>query len=137
MGRGQQSNSNSSTSSQESNFLNVNIHPFSGDPEFLTFFFDQISDYQKLNKLTDDRILFYFKSKLVGASLQFFIQSPDCKAATTLKELQTIFDKFFSTDDTQAAVSKLSKFCMLPEEQIKNTAHRLDALFYESISLIK
>lgn len=110
-------------------FLNVNIQSFDGRNEYLQFFFDQISEFQNLNKITDEQTLFYLKSKLTGPALQFCIQSQDCKNAKNLTEIRRLFENFFSCDDSQSSLSDLENLKQLPDERIKCLAHRLDLLF--------
>lgn len=110
-------------------FLNINIQPFSGDPELVTFFFDQILEFQNLNKLSDEKTLLYFRSKLSNNALTFYIQSTDCKNAKSISELKDIFQNFFAKEDSHTALDKLNKFHALQGENVRSIAHRLDSLF--------
>lgn len=110
-----------------SNFM-PQISPFDGDPSMLNFFFTQIRELANINSWNSQKAVSFFKSKLCGAALKFYIQSEQCQNATQLDELDRIFKSFFVHESHQTSILELASFSLLPGESIRSLAHRLDNL---------
>jgi len=118
-----------------------NFHPsiltFSGNPEHLNFFKLQILDLQKLNKWDDARTLFYLRSKLSGAALEFFVANPRLHSITSVDELFNKFELFFKSDSVSNPIIELDNLRIKSSETISQFAIRLDNLvskLYASMS---
>lgn len=115
--------------------LHLNISPFEGDPALIDFFFDQIKAYVSINKLKKDETIFLLKSKLAGPAQKYMLENPTLYNATDLEFIEENFKKFFH----KSATSKFNDFknlSILPQESIKNFAHRLNFIcsqVYENV----
>lgn len=110
-----------------SNFL-LNINPYDGDPETIQFFCEQVSDIININKFSDEQSLAYIKSKLTGAALKYYLESPKLKSIKQYPILLDELTKFFSTKTNSFAIQSLESLAMMPNETIKNLSHRLNVL---------
>lgn len=113
---------------QSAPVFNININPFSGEQGTLEFFSEQINDLIKINKWSNEHAVIFLKSKLSGAALKYYLESPKLKNAQTVKEIFDDFKIFFSSPSLASAIHELNSLHMLPAESVKNLAHRLNVL---------
>lgn len=107
------------------NFI-PSINPFDGNPSMLKFFLQQIDELAQENQWTTQKKVMFFKSKLIGTALQFFIQS-DCSLPNqTYDQIKKNFLSYFTEESPQASIMDLTTFQLLQGESIKSLAHRLD-----------
>lgn len=111
--------------------LAINVTPFEGDPHKFNFFNEQLLSVIKLNKLNDEEALLLAKSKLTGAALQYYIESPILQNIKKVDELLCTLKKFFIPHVNSNAVQDLKNITMLPNENIQSLAHRISRLTYE------
>lgn len=57
--------------------IQINTIHFDGEPEILSFFFDQIRSVAQINKYNDETIITVLKSKLTGHALKLLTQNTD------------------------------------------------------------
>lgn len=117
--------------------LNLNIDTFSGDPDKVEWFLDQVKDLSKINKWSDEISLLYLKSKLSGSAQEWFASSPSCRkitfplACTKLKE-------FFSSESIPTSkMFTLQNIKLLPGETIRNLGHRVETLTNQTYPEVK
>lgn len=105
-----------------------NIITFDGNPSSLDFFFNQIRCLAKSKKLTDEQTIQLLGSKLSGPAFTYFMQNPQLYKSNDLnfveKELRTFFPSISKTN----ALIELNDLKLLPQESIRNFAHRLNLL---------
>lgn len=106
----------------------ISIAPFDGDPLKFDFFEEQVTSVCSVNSLSPEEALMFTKSKLVGAALQFYIESPILKEVTCHKQLLKAIKDFFVSHAQSAAVEELKQIIMLPNENIQSVAHRITKL---------
>ena len=112
--------------SKSKNF-SITVTPFEGDPNLYAFFVSQIEAISDINKWTIEEKTIYLKSKLTGAALKFLIDSQNLNKCT-YSELKNELGNFFSNKSQTASVIDFNNLHMLPQESIKNFAHRLNSL---------
>lgn len=125
-------NSSSSISSVENrdnvrNF-NINIQNFDGDPSMVEFFFSQLEDVVKFNGYTQEQGLALLRSKLTASALKFYINNQELKDLKSVTEAKSIISQFFSPSCVKVSASELHNITILPNESIKNLAHRINNL---------
>lgn len=103
--------------------INIQIQPFSGDPNLVTFFFEQIKEVRSIYKLTDKETLALFKSKLVGPALQFFLDSCSIKNKDDLDASQKEFEKFFKPINASTNINEIK---IEENESLNNFSLRID-----------
>lgn len=106
----------------------ISVTPFEGDPNKFSFFEEQINSIINLNKLENHEALVYVKSKLTGAALQYYIESPILQNITNVNEFLTNLKNFFVPHVKSTAVHELQHITMLPNENIQSLAHRISCL---------
>lgn len=118
------------------NNIFLNIQSFSGEQAHINFFLQQIRDLQSLNNWSDFQTLQFLKTKLTGAALHFYMESPTlCET----QDLQVVLDslKTFFQQNEQFSIAHLHSFHILPTESINNMAHRLDTIINKVYSQIR
>lgn len=105
--------------------FSINITPFEGDPMKLDFFVDQIESVIQLNKLSEAQALCLLKSKLAGAALNFYIESPMLRDVTDHMILINELKKFFAIKANPGLFSELSNLKMLQNESMQELEHRI------------
>lgn len=106
----------------------MSITPFSGDPELLDFFIEQVNDKIQLSNLSDKQALILIKSKLSEQALKFYASSAICKKATSPHELFNIFKKQFVGETSNSIALQFNAISFNEGEDIRKFAHRLDTL---------
>lgn len=128
--------SHSMQSSNHSNFFNIHISPFLGDPDLLEFFISQVKDVSASNRWSDKQALIFAKSKLVPART-FSVQKLEYHTINTTTELFNVFRTQFKKKNVCKAISAFNAMTVLPAESISNLAHRLDLLAPKAHNTIK
>ena len=114
--------------SNSKHLLNLNVLNFEGDPSLLDFFFDQVRSYATLNKLKPEETIAFLKGKLSGPALKFLTQSPSLYKSNDFETIEKAFRDFFSPMSSTQALVELNNLILLPQESIKNFAHRINIL---------
>lgn len=114
--------------SKKNGTFHLSVSPFSGEPEFVNFFFKSVSDLAELNGWSEDQALAFCRSRLEGAALKFYVSSEAAQNATELDQLQLIFASFFRPQSKQQAILELQSIKLLPQETIVSLAQRIDTL---------
>lgn len=109
--------------------LNIQINSYEGDPSLLNFFFKQVRDYAKINKLKSDETAAVLRSKLTGPALKFLTEIPDLCNSDDIDRIEAEFKEFFAPVNKAQALAEMNNLIMRPQESVKNFAHRLDTLF--------
>lgn len=109
------------------NAVNIHVPTFDGDGELVEFFFSQIEDLIKVNNWSNDHAVLFLKSKLSGAALKFYIQSPELKHSPDFDVIKRKFCSFFAPSTTTNYDFNSLKF--EKNETILSFAHRLDVSF--------
>lgn len=94
---------------------------------FLISFFSQIEAISQINKWSDQEKLIFLKSKLTGAALRFVIDSPNFDNFN-YEDLKKSLRDFFTNKSQTSSLIEFNNLNLLPQESIKNFAHRLDSL---------
>lgn len=119
-------------------FYNFNIEPYFGDPESLQWFITQIRELKDLNDWDDKAALFFLKTKLKGSAQTFFQTSPACQSIQNFDEALTILANFFGNKLAPAsAISNFNNIYMLPNESIRNLAHRIEIAAHAAYDFIQ
>lgn len=129
-----QSSSNTQ-SSNHSNFFNIHISPFLGDPDLLEFFISQVKDVAASNNWPEKQALTL--SKLDGPARTFIVQKLEYHNINTTTELFNLLRTQFKKQNVCKAISEFNAIVMLPAESISNLAHRLDSLAPKAHNTIK
>lgn len=106
------------------------ITPFDGDPQLIHFFFNQVEELARENGWSPQKTMIFFKSKLIGTALQYFIQSDCAQQGQTLDHVKKSFIAYFSDESPQVSIMDLTSFHLLQGESIKAMSHRLDSLIH-------
>lgn len=120
---------------QNSRF-SITINPFSGEDEYLEHFFTLVKDNAKINKWSNDQTILFLKSKLMGAALKFYLESPDLIIADKIEVIEEKFKDFF-IPKTKATLVDFNNLKLETNESIKHFAHRLQVITsqaYQNIS---
>lgn len=117
--------------------LNINLPEFSGENHKTLWFVNQIKELAEINLWDDKTALFFLKSRLTGAALQFFQNDPECQIITKLNDACQKIINFFSIEESPA--SELVKFqgiTLTPGESIKNLAYRINLAAHKAYKFI-
>lgn len=107
--------------------FNFHVEAFSGDPQTFMWFKNQVMEYIKLNKLNDEVGLFFLKSKLSGAALNFFSTCPNVNNIDKVADALKILEDFFVNKATPAsALNEFNSLRMIHGETVKNLKHRIN-----------
>lgn len=106
----------------------VNVNNFDGDQKSLSFFFSQIKALQSVKKWKNPQTALYLKSKLVGPALTFMLENETIMNCNDIDQIENAFRDFFITDSHTSNLIEFNNLTMLPQESIKNFAHRLSVL---------
>lgn len=106
--------------------IDINILNFEGDPSLINFFFDQLKSYANLNKLKPEETVAFLKGKLAGPALKFLTQSPELYKSNDFEFIEKEFKSFFAPMSKTQALLEFNNIQMLPQETIKNIAHRIN-----------
>jgi hypothetical protein len=106
--------------------FNLQISPWSGDPESFNLFEHQVLQTCNLNKWTNVQSAAYIKSKLAGNALQFVSNSKDLLYSDDLKFILSELKDFFIPCESNAANLTNVTLSMTPGESIKNFVYRLN-----------
>lgn len=108
--------------------FNISISPYEGDPETLNFFVSQIKEISNFNSWSPAQTVTFFKSKLSGSALKFFIENASLHNVLDLDQIIDAFSKFFRKKSPSAALVEYENLALLPGESITNLGHRLSKL---------
>lgn len=108
--------------------VNISVPSYDGSPNTLKFFIEQLQNVKDIQNLSEEHILFILKSKLTGNALQYYLTSPSCENITTLAQAHEVFKSFFIRESSASTnLVNFQSIRLLPQETIKNLAHRIDA----------
>jgi hypothetical protein len=110
------------------NAINIHVPTFDGDSELVEFFFEQIDDLIKVNNWSNDHAVLFLKSKLSGAALKFYIQSPEFKNRPDFRVIKSKFCSFFAPSSHNVNYD-FNSLKLEANESIVSFAHRLDVSF--------
>nr|XP_042912871.1 uncharacterized protein LOC122272901 [Parasteatoda tepidariorum] len=117
--------------------FNFNSPEFSGNSQNVEWFLNQIKDLVKLNQFDNPAALYLLKSKLSGAALTFFQNSPPCRVVTKFEDACQLLQNFFKQEDSSSAdLAKFQAISLLPSETIKNLEYRIDSLAHKAYNFI-
>lgn len=116
--------------------FNIQINNFNGEKSYLPHFFSLIRDLSKQNAWNDDQTLLFFKSKLAGAALQYFLENPSFLHLKDLNKIESIFKEFFCADTQSHDLNQFNEIKLLPQEAIRHFAHRLQVITHKAYSTI-
>lgn len=108
--------------------FNFSVDAFEGDPALIEYFFDQVSAYGRIKKLDEEALVLFLKSKFKGPARKYLIENPILYKATSFDFIEKAFKKFFSVSSTASSLNDLNNLALLPHENIRNFAHRLNVL---------
>lgn len=107
----------------------ISIQPYSGSPETVEFFFDQLTEVKELNNYSDREILAILKSKIQDQALNFYLDTIVNLKLDSLSEVRDEFIKFFGRKyDKCKASNQLDKCSMLVNETPRAFACRIRKL---------
>lgn len=112
----------------EAKGFTFSIENFDGDPDLINFFFDQIVEYARIKDLSKQETVFFLKSKLKGPAQKYLVENPILYQATDFEFIEKEFKKFFAKNSSATFLNQLNNLSMLPQETVKNFAHRLNVL---------
>lgn len=110
---------------------------FDGEPTMIDFFFNQIRTLASIHKWKDNETIQFLGGKLTGAARTYFTQNPDLFKADNLDFVEKEFRTFFAPISKTTALIEFNNLTLLPQETIRNLAHRLNVLtnrVYDNIS---
>lgn len=116
--------------------LRIVVTPFSGDPDLLDFFTEQVKACISYSKWNNEQALIFLKSKLSDQALKFYISSTACKKATSPEDLFSIFRKHFKSESSNSIALKYNNIKILPSESVRNFATRLDNIVRKHFPLL-
>jgi hypothetical protein len=115
-------------SRKENSTFNVHINSFDGDPNYVKFFFVLLHESAKINKWTNEQTLLFLKSKLTGAALKYFLETPNLMLTDDITLIQNKFETFFCEKSNNSAFTEFNNLSLLPEESITHFSHRLNVI---------
>lgn len=115
-------------SRKENSTFNVHINSFDGDPNYVKFFFVLLHESAKINKWTNEQTLLFLKSKLTGAALKYFLETPNLMLTEDITLIQNKFETFFCEKANNSAFSEFNNLSLLPDESITHFSHRLNVI---------
>lgn len=104
------------------------ITPYSGDPELLEFFIEQITEKIKASNLSNEEALAFIKSKLIDRALKFYVSSYPCRRATEPERLFQVLRQHFGRESSGSIASQYKNITFTPNEDIRDFANRLELL---------
>lgn len=108
--------------------FSINILNFDGDPDLLDFFFDSLQELKEINKWSEKQTIIFFKTKITGVALKYFIESDTCSKLNTIEDIRKNFKAFFKKESREISLMNLNNLKLLPSESILNLAHRVENL---------
>lgn len=116
---------------------NFGLPEFSGEPDKLDWFIQQARELVALNKYDDKCALYLLRSKLSGAALHYFQNSPECRAVDKFELALEKLVKFFGEEASPSAdLARFQNITMQPGESVRNLAHRIDLAAHKAYSFI-
>lgn len=109
----------------------IQISPFDGDPNYVSHFFNLIEELALQNNWSNEQTILFFKSKLSGPALKFFLEDVNLAKSDNLNTILLEFKNFFVPDNTSSTLNELNKIQLLPDESIRHFAHRLQVLTHK------
>ena len=92
---------------QQNNSFVIQTSPFDGDHKTLNFFFNQVADLAKINAWDEKRKLFFFKNKLIGTALQYYIQLEASQHELNFEQIRHSFQEYFCVNSWKGKISRL------------------------------
>lgn len=107
----------------------ISVQPYSGSPETVEFFFDQLTEIKELNGYSDRETLAILKSKIQDQALDFYLDAIVKQNFDSLAKVRDEFIKFFGRKyDKCKASNQLDKCSMLVNENPRAFACRIRKL---------
>lgn len=116
------------TDGHNNHSFRLNINSYDGDPDLFEFFAEQFRSFVTLNNYKASESLAFLKSKLTGAALKYYTESPRLKEISCPDTLLSELKSFFSTSSHASSLQALNSLALLPSESIKNLSHRISVL---------
>lgn len=113
------------------------IDNFEGDHDTIDFFFTQARAYIKSRALSKDDAAMFLKTKFKGPALKYLIENTTLANSNDIDFIEAEFKKFFKNNSSTTYVADLHNLALLPQESIKNFAHRLNVLYTKVYPHIK
>lgn len=104
----------------------IHVQNFNGNNMQINFFIEQIKDLSETYNWNDKYTLMYTKSKLTGKALELINQAQEINKFTNTEELFKKLKTLFKVQSIATNINDFHNFAILSEENIQNTAHRLD-----------
>ena len=124
------------TQPQTSNF-NLQIDNFSGEPQKLEWFIQQIKEMKEIYQWSDEMTFVFLKSKLSGSAWSWYSENPTYKNIKTFDEAVKKLREFFKIETTPLSNSaELNSIELMPGESIRNLAHRIEVLTSRTYTLL-
>lgn len=128
----------SPVSDMASKSVNINIQPFSGEPDSVEWFTNQLLSLKEINGWPENVAILHLKSKLIGTAQSWFSNSPTCKKIQTLNEACEALVEFFKNDTNPSQnLVNFQNIKLLPQETVKNLSHRIESLAHLTYPMIK
>lgn len=107
----------------------ISIQPYSGSPETVDFFFEQLLEIKELNNYSNKEIIAILKSKIQDKALTFYLDAIANQNFDSLSSIREEFVKFFGKkQDKCKASDQLDRCVMLSEESPRAFACRITKL---------
>lgn len=115
----------------------ISVPPYNGDSDYTTHFFDLIKQNAIINKWSNDQMILFVKSKLAGAALKMYLESPDLQCSDDISSFENAFKTFFQKHNDQFTITDFNNLTFMPDESVRHFCHRLHVLttkVYKNVS---
>ena len=130
--------SNNPVNNYNSSNFSVSIQNFDGNPNYLSFFIQQILDLKNINKWSEDKTIIFIRSKLSGQALEFYINNPTVNSIKSVDELFKQFKTYFEHESFSNPILELDKLKINLNESLLAFSLRIDNLvnkLYSNMSI--
>lgn len=91
-------------------------------------FFDQVSAYGRIKELDEEELVLFLRPKFKRYARKYLVENPILYKATSFEFIGKVCKKLFSVSSIALSLNDLNNLSLLPHENIRNFAHRLNIL---------